>query len=112
MSFPKRVIIPKSLPHGVHGGNFTLQHSTITLQYRSHAQIFFQNFILSIWGTVIILNPHTQTNAHNLHRITIIHTHELSYMFQQYITMLGEKSIQWNLKFIHPIYIHIVKNKY
>ena len=82
----------------MHGGNFTLPHSTITLQYWSHMQIFFPELNIIPLVHCGYNHPHTPTNAHNLYRITIIHTYELSYVFQQYITMLRETVIQRNIK--------------
>jgi len=74
MSFPKRVIIPKSLPHGVHGGNFTLLHSTIMLQYWSHVQNFFQNWILFTWCAVIIITHiHQQMHTFYIESQSSIH---------------------------------------
>jgi len=55
---------------------------------------------------------HTYQKMHTIcMKSRIISIHELSYMFQQYISILREILIQRNIKLIHPIYIYSVKNK-
>ena len=110
MSFPKRLIIPKTLPHGLYGGNFTaLYYHTAVLVPCAK---FFPEFNIIHLVHRDYNHPYTPTNAYKLYRITIIHTHEFSYMIQKYIITPRETLIQRNIKLIHPIYIYVVKNKY
>ena len=55
---------------------------------------------------------HRHQKIHKIYiQSQIIHTHTLSYMFQQQITAISETLIQRNTQLIHPMYTYKVKNK-
>jgi len=71
----------------------------------SGAQLIRQttNDILFVPGSVTIIT-HIYKQMHTIYIKSYIHLHELSYMFQQYTTILRDTLIKINIIYIH-IYI-------
>jgi len=84
--------------------NYMQKHSFITMNKKNISKLFVPCIV------TVITHKHQQMQTIYI-KSQIIHIHELSYVFQQKISVLWDTLIQKNIKLIHQIHIYNVTNK-